>query len=45
MITGISNFTGDTTEKYLEYLTTIMPDLKRVGFLADFHQPVTRDIP
>jgi putative ABC transport system substrate-binding protein len=35
MITGISNLTGDTTEKYLEYLTTIMPDLKRVGFLAD----------
>ena len=35
MITGISNVTGDTTEKYLEYLTTIMPDLKRVGFLAD----------
>jgi putative tryptophan/tyrosine transport system substrate-binding protein len=35
MITGISNFTGDTTEKYLKYLTTIMPDLKRIGFLAD----------
>ncbi len=35
MITGISNITGDTTEKYLEYLTTIMPQIKRVGFLAD----------
>jgi putative tryptophan/tyrosine transport system substrate-binding protein len=35
MITGISNITGDTTEKYLEYLTTILPQIKRVGFLAD----------
>jgi len=35
MITGISNIAGDTTQKYLEYLTTIMPQLKRVGFLAD----------
>lgn len=35
MITGLSNITADLTEKYLELLRAVVPNLKRVGFLAD----------
>jgi putative ABC transport system substrate-binding protein len=35
MITGISNLVQDVTEKHLELLTAALPELRRVGFLAD----------
>jgi putative ABC transport system substrate-binding protein len=35
MITGLSNVVSDTTEKQLEFLIAIRPQLQRVGFLAD----------
>jgi len=35
MITGLSNFATDVTEKHLELLLAAVPKLKRVGFLTD----------
>jgi putative ABC transport system substrate-binding protein len=35
MVTGLSNIVTDTNEKLLELLLAAVPDLKRVGFLAD----------
>lgn len=35
MITGLSNFATDITEKHLELLLAAVPKLKRVGFLTD----------
>lgn len=38
-ITGLSNITADVTEKYLELLLVVAPNLKRVGFLGDSNNP------
>jgi putative tryptophan/tyrosine transport system substrate-binding protein len=35
MITGISNVVQDVTLKHLELLIAVLPELRRVGFLAD----------
>ena len=35
MITGLTNFATDVTEKHLELLLAAAPKLKRVGFLTD----------
>jgi putative tryptophan/tyrosine transport system substrate-binding protein len=35
MITGISNVVQDITPKHLELLIAVLPELRRVGFLAD----------
>src|ERR1700687_4773254 len=35
MITGISNVVQDVTQKHLELLIAVLPELRRVGFLAD----------
>ena len=35
LITGISNVVRDVTPKHLELLIAVLPELRRVGFLAD----------
>jgi putative ABC transport system substrate-binding protein len=39
MITGISNVVQDITPKHLELLIAVLPELRRVGFLADSTNP------
>jgi putative ABC transport system substrate-binding protein len=39
MITGISNVAQDITPKHLELLIAVLPELRRVGFLADSTNP------
>jgi putative tryptophan/tyrosine transport system substrate-binding protein len=39
MITGISNVVQDITPKHLELLIVALPELRRVGFLADSTNP------
>jgi putative ABC transport system substrate-binding protein len=39
MITGISNLVQDITPKHLELLIAVLPELRRVGFLADSTNP------
>jgi putative ABC transport system substrate-binding protein len=40
MITGISNVVQDITQKHLELLIAVLPELRRVGFLADSTNPI-----
>jgi len=40
MITGISNVVQDITQKHLELLIAVLPELRRVGFLADSTSPL-----
>jgi len=35
MVTGITNVSGEVSEKYLELLLDAVPHLKRIGFLVD----------
>jgi putative ABC transport system substrate-binding protein len=44
MITGISNIVQDITEKHLELLIAVLPELRRVGFLADSTNPVREEL-
>jgi len=44
MITGISNVTQDITEKHLELMIAVLPELRRVGFLAESTNPVRRQL-
>jgi ABC-type uncharacterized transport system substrate-binding protein len=44
MITGISNVVQDITPKHLELLIAVLPELRRVGFLADSTNPVRRQL-
>jgi putative ABC transport system substrate-binding protein len=39
LITGISNVVQDITPKHLELLIAVLPELRRVGFLADSTNP------
>jgi putative ABC transport system substrate-binding protein len=39
MIIGISNIVQDITPKHLELLIAVLPELRRVGFLADSTNP------
>ena len=39
LITGISNVAQDITPKHLELLIAVLPELRRVGFLADSTNP------
>jgi putative ABC transport system substrate-binding protein len=39
LITGISNIVQDITPKHLELLIAVLPELRRVGFLADSTNP------
>src|ERR1700687_519869 len=41
MITGISNVVQDVTQKHLELLIAVLPELRRVGFLADSTNPMS----
>ena len=34
MVTGLTNITGNISEKYVELLLEVSPKLRRVGFLA-----------
>lgn len=44
MITGVSNVTQDITEKHLELLIAVLPELGRVGFLTDSTNLVRRQL-
>ena len=46
MITGLSNFVGQTSEKHLELLVAAVPGLKKVGLLFDgtaLNTPIHKD--
>lgn len=42
MVTGLTNFSGDTSEKYLQLLLEVSPKLRRIGILGD---PGNRNLP
>jgi putative tryptophan/tyrosine transport system substrate-binding protein len=44
MITGISNVVQDITPKHLELLIAVLPELRRVGFLADSTNPAREQL-
>lgn len=44
MITGVSNVAQDITEKHLELLIAVLPELRRVGFLTDSTNPIRRQL-